>query len=174
VAKRSVPFTVVVVVTLVAVSGCTAPNNAFVGDHPTAAPRSVPQRCPATMPRPSKSLSVHGSNRTMVPGAPSTLVICRYAGAASNRPPTRAAAGTTYTSGIATSLNRLRTVPTAVAESMSCPMQLHGPLFGLFFNYANASVQYVEVPGPCRLVWNGRRFAALGPRLIPLLGRFVG
>ena len=33
------------------------------------------------------------------------------------------------------------------------------PLFGLFFNYANGDVLFVQVGGPCNTVSNGHRAA---------------
>jgi hypothetical protein len=150
---------------LVSTLGATACTSSTSGNIPP--PRvatGLPERCPAKMPQPSKSNALPGSGRTMVPGDPITVLICRYP-TRSIAQPSEAFQGPTAASSLATMLNGLKTGPTCHA--------LIGPFFALFFNYQTGRVQLVTVPTTCGYVSNGRRFAHPRGSLASSLDRLV-
>jgi hypothetical protein len=152
---------VLLLVSTLGATACTSPSGTI---PPRGVAPGLPERCPAKMPQPSKSNALPGSGRTMVPGEPTTVLICRYP-TRSIAQPSEAFQGPTAASRLATMLNGLKTGPTCDA--------LIGPFFALFFNYQTGHVQLVTVPTTCGYVSNGRRFAPPRGSLASSLDRLV-
>lgn len=156
--RVNLPLALLLVSTLGA-AACTSPS----GGPPPRVATGLPERCPARVPHPSKSNGLPGSARTMVPGDPVTVLICRYP--TSMAQPSAAFQGPTAASRHATMLNRLKEGPMCDA--------LVAPFFALFFNFQARRVQLVTVPTACGYVSNGQRFALPKRSVVQLLGRLV-
>lgn len=137
-------------VLLVACTGSTVTGSkqpvSTGGQPPPSSVSPAPARCPKDLGR-FKNHSVRGVRHTLVPGDPPVLVLCGVG--------KRVVVEGSRVHSLAAILNALKVVPPG--NVYVCPQDL-GPIYGLFFDYANGHVLLVTVDaGGCRVASNGRR-----------------
>lgn len=110
-----------------------------------------PARCPKDLFGRRWHHGVPGVQHTLVPGDPPALVLCGVG--------KRVVVEGSRVHSLAAMLNALKLMPPGSVYAFACPLDL-GPIYGLFFDYANGHVLLVTVDaGGCRFASNGRRTA---------------
>ncbi len=136
-------------VAVLALAACTGASHRTVApptttSAPTTSRATAPvARCSARAPQPVPPNQVPGSTSTFVPGAPRTLVACRYHGFNQREPVgTLAATARFAPEPFVTALNRAPHVPNGAV--FHCPLDA-AEVIVLHFGYANGETLAVTV-----------------------------